>query len=546
MKKLNRGWVKNAAIIFLVVLVILLILSNTIMNFSLEEVEVDQPRGATITTQIRGPAMVEANNRYSVEVESPREVLAVFIRAGDTIEEGSPLFELEASELLEAAIEELAQLRIDYERAALGDTGDTAADLAQARGELARAQADRNALGTATGTETTAQIRFDTADANVDALEAELDYIDTLDRRSTRIGELVHAAEEIELEMIALTGFRHDAFVARIADLEEERDLLIEAGGNQTILQGIIAELAELNRHAPAMVALNAELTIAERELNAAAATARMAVTAELSTAQVELNAATSALAQIRAITKANEEIATLQRTINSLERAQALGNIDMRVLREEIADLEAEIRELEGEDGARTVITSKHEGTVAHVSIAVGQTAEPGLPIAEIDIAALGYVAELSVDAQRAQLVRPGTPVEVQTGNWFVHAVGRVSAIRPSTADPSQRIIVVDIEGELTSGEQVGLAVLLDSNRYDIVVPRSAVRNDAQGHHVFIIHARQSPLGTRYMAQRVDVSVLAEDDTLAAISGAINWFDNVIVRSSGPVSDRDYVRLAE
>ena len=59
-KKFNRGWVKNAAIIFLVVLLLLTFFSNTILNISLPEVVTAQPTSGTITNAIRGNTVPEA------------------------------------------------------------------------------------------------------------------------------------------------------------------------------------------------------------------------------------------------------------------------------------------------------------------------------------------------------------------------------------------------------------------------------------------------------------------------------------------------------
>ena len=56
---------------------------------------------------------------------------------------------------------------------------------------------------------------------------------------------------------------------------------------------------------------------------------------------------------------------------------------------------------------------------------------------------------------------------------------------------------------------------------------------------------SRSTPLGNRYTATRVDVQVLAEDDTNAAVSGlAAN--DYVITTSSKPLDAGTLVRMVE
>ena len=58
----NRDWVKNAAIIFLVVLLVLTFFSNTIMNRSLPEVATQEVESGSIVARVRGTGTVQANS----------------------------------------------------------------------------------------------------------------------------------------------------------------------------------------------------------------------------------------------------------------------------------------------------------------------------------------------------------------------------------------------------------------------------------------------------------------------------------------------------
>ena len=115
-KKLKRGWVKNVAIIFLAVLLVLTFFSNTIMNRSLPEVAVQYTQAGTITAKIRGTGTVTANSSYNVSVEQTRKVASVAVKVGDTVAVGDLLFTLadEESEELKAAKEQLDALNLQY------------------------------------------------------------------------------------------------------------------------------------------------------------------------------------------------------------------------------------------------------------------------------------------------------------------------------------------------------------------------------------------------------------------------------------------------
>ncbi len=119
--KKKRGWVKNAIIIFLVVMLILTFFSNTIMNYSLPEVAAQYTQPGTITTKVRATAPIESNQTYEVSIDESRVIKSVNVKNGDTIEVGQTLFTLEDTESTELtqAQETLDELNLAYEKALL-------------------------------------------------------------------------------------------------------------------------------------------------------------------------------------------------------------------------------------------------------------------------------------------------------------------------------------------------------------------------------------------------------------------------------------------
>ena len=108
----KRGWVKNAAIIFLSILLVLTFFSNTIMNRSLPEVAAQYVGSGTITTKIRGTGTVEANASYEVKISQSRKVASVMVKVGDQVSTGDTLFLLadtQSDELKQAQEKRLAQ-----------------------------------------------------------------------------------------------------------------------------------------------------------------------------------------------------------------------------------------------------------------------------------------------------------------------------------------------------------------------------------------------------------------------------------------------------
>ena len=112
----RREWVKNAAIIFLSIMLVLTFFSNTIMNYSLPEVATEYVQRGTITEKVRGTGNLEATDPYSVVVTESRKIESVNVKNGDMVEKDAVLFYLEdvESEELKAAQKELDDLRLAY------------------------------------------------------------------------------------------------------------------------------------------------------------------------------------------------------------------------------------------------------------------------------------------------------------------------------------------------------------------------------------------------------------------------------------------------
>ena len=88
----NREWVKDAAIIFLVVLLILTFFSNTIMNRTLPEVATAEVTNGAIVAKVRGSGTVTANGKHQVKAKEIRTIRSVMIKAGQEVNAGDVLF----------------------------------------------------------------------------------------------------------------------------------------------------------------------------------------------------------------------------------------------------------------------------------------------------------------------------------------------------------------------------------------------------------------------------------------------------------------------
>ena len=118
----RREWVKNAAIIFLAVMLVLTFFSNTIMNYSLPEVATQMVQRGTITAKIRGTGTVEATDPYNVVAKESRVISSVAVKQGDTVEKDQIIYYLEDAESdeLTKAEQELEDLELAYMKGLFG------------------------------------------------------------------------------------------------------------------------------------------------------------------------------------------------------------------------------------------------------------------------------------------------------------------------------------------------------------------------------------------------------------------------------------------
>ena len=169
----RREWVKNAAIIFLSIMLVLTFFSNTIMNYSLPEVATEYVQSGTITAKVRGTGNLEATDPYSVVVKESRKIESVNVKNGDEVEKDAVLFYLEdvESEELKAAQKELDDLRLAYltglftgditsdviSKVESGQTGSLASYQAKLADIDSRLKAAKNSLASATANQQNVQ-----------------------------------------------------------------------------------------------------------------------------------------------------------------------------------------------------------------------------------------------------------------------------------------------------------------------------------------------------------------------------------------------------
>ena len=105
--------------------------------------------------------------------------------------------------------------------------------------------------------------------------------------------------------------------------------------------------------------------------------------------------------------------------------------------------------------------------------------------------------------------------------------------------------LTIGEIVGQQLGHRDLDFRILGQRHTDRIAHTISQQRTDTNGTFVLVLTVKHSPLGNRYIATRVDVNVLAQDDTTAAVSG-LSMGDYVITTSSKPLEAGMQVNMVE
>ncbi len=623
----KRGWVKNAAIIFLSVMLVLTFFSNTFMNRSLPEVAVQSVQSGTISAKIRGTGAVTANESFEVKSPQTREVLSVPVKVGDEVAVGDILLhysdadsaqikEAEAAldalvlayqtSLLDAAdlsdyreeqrAIELAQKALDKAKADREENRVTAQQLADAKAAVKKATTELAAQDDKVA-ELTEQLSKLTEgqdhSAEIDAKAAELTQANTSlsimkdPLYKTEYGNLTKWAQAW---MTADSG-NAGTLESYKAALAEKLDYLLDHKTNNvnastpgylpdtpdeltgldiksyTVVNGMVKAYNAIYAQEQKIKLLEAELNslyvshgggswdyaTVKQQLKDAKAKQKTLDTAKKDAEEklAELEAKKVKFEQADASVDTNQT--TLENAMYALEKKQrdsgkqqSKDALSLAAKKKEIDNKKEELESLKG-GGEGASVESQVNGVVTEINASAGSVAEKDAVLMKVEVPDRGYSVSFSVTTEQSKKLVVGDAAEITNYYYGEMPTATLAGIRSDPQNPTtNKILTFKLQGEVESGAQLSIAIGERGGNYETIVPNSAIRTDSNGKFVLAVIAKNGPLGNRYIAQRIEVKVLASDDNSSAVSGALAWNDMVITTSTKPIEPGTQVRLAD
>lgn len=552
----KREIIKNILIVFLIILLILTFFSNTIMNRSLPEVTSERALSGKLTERVRGTGMIESNQSYKVTLDEARKIDTILIKSGQRVEKDDVLFTVRESSAEDIAAEEktLSDLEFEYQKLLLADP----LDYSEQNQAIKNAREDLNLAIQARDKAYAAEQNATQIKANSKNAKNEVTRLTNLQTKlSTTISALdedniAGASPEYTGDLMSI----YNDYASADAEYKAAYEIYSQAmeNGSENV------DIAKADADAK-----EAEMRSRKSYYNDSKAAVRSSLVDQLNSVNNDLASATALAENYAEQLEDAGSVSYETAAANVIEKQRALENLIIALNKQQVTDqregqvsnltIDAKKQEVEKQrekvkklkdKNAATEVKSKYSGVVSSIDVKPDDSVGAGDQLAVIDLDSEGYTVKISVETEKAKKVKVGAsadPVNYWGGN--IEATLKEIKNDPN-GNSKMKQLVFSLSGDVESGSSLELSIPCGSGNYDSIIPKGALGEDTKGKFVLKIRSKNTPLGNRYYAERVDVEVKASDDNSYAVSGNIGSGDYLITASSKPVEPGDQVRMPE
>ena len=411
-------------------------------------------------------------------------------------------------------------------------------DINNAASGIASAETDDDEPGSGTGT------------GSGSSLERQLEDLKNQLKEQEEViirDEIIYAAKYKALERYAgynpatMAAYATDTSLLKSAIIKMDGSLRVDSSAETDKIQGQISEQTVKKSQA------QTELSYYESYVADCERTIENLNNAYKNAQKLETEL-TNKVSDLTAASTAAETLKTAQQALEDKVFEASLGdsaNLDLQNSKKAIEEQQKIVDELlANADGQE--VTANVGGKISAINVTAGNSAGADTALATITVADRGYTVKIPVTADQAKKVTVGDVATIS--NYYN---GDITATLENIANDPQnpgkgKLLVFRLTGEgVEAGANITLSIGQKSATYDCLVPNSALRNDSNGDFVLVVQAKSTPLGNRYVATRVGVTILAQDDTKTAISG-LSSGDFVITTSTAPIEAGAQVRLVD
>ena len=531
--------------LFFGAMILFTILSRAIYQHSTAVVTTKMPTSGTInhTVQITGKTV--QNQELAVTTIGGLRISSICVNEGQQVKQGDVLFVLDLDYLDEVILKQEQDMK--KQQLSVWDAWAQNSN-AQKQKENQQAQAEENYNNAVSQAETAVE-------------RAERD----LERAKTALENFYNGVSNDKEEEEALRLACEEAKDA-LATLENQVDQAVLdaiAQAETTVSEESETEITELTPEQKKQIEESVRASYADR-LSAAQASvqqAQQAVTdadAELEAFRQRQSSGATLSEQdyLDAVEQAQEvyddAVAALESTKTTYGRAVSSANLpastsnSAQIGQITYDQMKMELEKLEALQEAEGKILSPTDGIVTKCNV---QTGEKTTDTTAILLADLGQGCKFSglATEEDSQYIGVGDKVLLQTSNGKAYKDLPVTTFS-TTEEPGggYRLTVQIPSGNLALGANVHLSFTKKSQPYSCCVPLSALRLDKRNQtFVLVVQEVTSVMGTELQAKKVNVTVLEQNETMAALAeGTLGSKDKVIVGSDKTIDIGSRVRV--
>ena len=234
-------------------------------------------------------------------------------------------------------------------------------------------------------------------------------------------------------------------------------------------------------------------------------------------------------------LNKEKEEInSELQKNINNMDVESQ--NIDIEIIKRDIEEFN-EIIQNEGR------VCTKVKGIINKMEI------EEGKKLSGQEIVSVSFdkcSVEGLITEKDAEKIAVGDDISIKMNNKKDIIETKILSVGIPDSNNMVSVVATMPEGDYSIGAEVSFEIKKSSKKYDRCIPIEALRLDNKGQYILIIGENNTVLGKEEVAKRINVKVIDNNYLNVAIEGEVSSEDRIITSSTRDIEENNRVRIDE
>ena len=495
----TRAKAGKALLVFLALMAALTIAGNTLQEMVIPVVTPVSPQRGALEKQIFADGTLQASAQVPIVLTDAARVSEILVASGTAVQKGQPLLSLDYTDVLKDrhkalvdALRTVSEKRQDHAWAEAAVSEDSLNELAKRREDWLNAETAQAA----------AQAAHD------EALAAQ------------RLAMEQEESAKTALEDVQATGNTSSIAQAQAAyntARQANKDAQALAKKTQRSLNSAQDALADAKRQLEKMTRTRQYMTTGK----------------DLVMSQENLNLAWRAYFDACA-KLANGQKLTPEEEAKLME--DALRAIDF-------GGTAAGLIPFDEQAGHTAVVYAPVDGDILLIDAKAGAVGSTSSPVMTVNDRSQGLSLTVQVDEVDVGDMTVGDSADITVGGDTLPC--EITSIAASSSGQGMFDVSFSIPGGFgVVGQQASMKFRKRTQQYDVLIPLSALRQDNDGNFVYVAEQREGSLGSQMSVRRVDVYVLDQDSTRAALQGGVSQRDLIVARSDRAIQDGDRVRL--